>query len=143
LRHTISIEKRLNHNPNANCRPDLNACACTSRVFVWIARALLILTAISLVTMPVTQHLWTWDRFLHGGRDFELSTLMILSILALVLVLSKNLKQCIDSLLSELRTLASACHKHDAIRITGSLLTFRTEYMAPSDTGMYSAPLLI
>lgn len=110
---------------------------------MWIARALLILTAISIITMPVTQHLWTWDRFLHGGRDFELSTLMILSVLGLVLVLSKNLKQCIDSLLSGLCTLALACHERVAIRITRVFSMFRTEYVAPSETVMYKIPLLI
>ena len=110
---------------------------------MWIARALLILTAISLITMPVTQHLWTWDHFLHGGRDFELSTLMLLSILGLVLVLSKNLKQCIDSLISGLCTLAFACHKRESIAITRAFSTLRTEYVAASDPGAYSTPLLI
>jgi len=142
-RQTISSERRLEHNPKVNCRPDLNACACTSRVFVWIARALLILTAISLVTMPVTQHLWTWDRFLHGGKDFELSTLVILSFLSLVLVLAKSLKRSIDSLLSGLCTLAFVRYKRVAIRITGALSIFRTEYVAAPDTGMYNIPLLI
>jgi hypothetical protein len=112
---------------------------------VWIARALLTLTAISLITMPVTQHLWTWDRFLHGGRDFELSTLMILSLLGLVLVLSKNLKQGIDSLLSALCILAFGCHKRVPIRIasTRTCSTFRLEYVAGSDTGVCNIPLLI
>ena len=126
-------------------RPDLNAYACTSRVFVWIARALLILTAISLITMPVTQHLWTWDHFLHGGRDFELSTLMILSILGLVLVLSKNLKLSIDSLLSESSILAFARHARKPIRIpsTWPFSIFLTEYVAFSDADMKSTPLRI
>jgi hypothetical protein len=110
---------------------------------VWIGRALLILTAISLITMPVTQHLWTWDHFLRGGKDFELSTLMILSILALVLVLSKNLKQSIDSLLSGLCILAFASHQRMPIRISWVFLIFRTEYVAASDTGTYNTPLLI
>jgi hypothetical protein len=110
---------------------------------VWIARALLILTAISLITMPVTQHLWTWDHFLHGGRDFELTTLMTLSFLGLVLVLAKSLKHSIDSLLSGLCALAFACHKRIAIKITWGLSIFRIGYMAASDTGMYSIPLLI
>jgi hypothetical protein len=56
--------------------------------------------------MPVTEHLWTWDRFLQGGRDFELGTLMLLSTLCLALVLSKGYKQCFDMLLSARRTLA-------------------------------------
>jgi hypothetical protein len=108
-----------------------------------MARSLLVLTAISLLTMPVTQHLWTWDRFLHGGRDFELSTLMILSFLGLVLVLAKSLKQSIDSLLSGLCTLAFACHKRVAIKIGWGLSIFRTEYVAAPDTGMCSIPLII
>ena len=128
---------------NPHCRPDLNACACTSRVFLWIARALLILTAISLITMPVTQHLWTWDCFLHGGRDFELSTLMILSFLGLVLVLSKNLKQCIDSLLSGMCTLEFVRHKRVTTLTTGVFSIFRSEYLASSGPGVHSFPLLI
>ncbi|MGA8743623.1 MAG: hypothetical protein WB561_20695 [Terracidiphilus sp.] len=133
----------MDHNLEVNRRTDLNTCACTPRVFVWIARALLMLTAISLITMPVTQHLWTWDRFLHGGRDFELSTLMILSFLGLALVLSKNLKQCFDSLFSALCILAFACHERVPIRITWAVSIFRTEYVAASDTDKYGTPLLI
>jgi hypothetical protein len=133
----------LHQNFKLNRRPDLNACACTSSVIVWIARALLSLTAISLISMPVTQHLWTWDHFLHGGRDFELNTLMILSLLGLVLVLAKSLKHSIDSLLSELCTLAFACHKRIAMKITWGISIFRTQYVAAPDPGMYSAPLLI
>lgn len=91
--------------------------------------------------MPVTQHLWTWDRFLHGGRDFELTTLMILSFLGLVLVLSKNFKQCIDSLLSVLCTLAFACHERAANTWIFSI--FRTQHLAASDAGMDNTPLRI
>lgn len=38
--------------------------------------------------MPLTQYFWTWDRFLHGGQDFELGALMVLTNIALGLVLS-------------------------------------------------------
>jgi hypothetical protein len=68
---------------------------------------------------------------------------MILSFLGLVLVLAKSLKQCIDSLLSGLCTLAFACHKRVATRITRVFSIFRREYVAAPDTGMYSIPLLI
>jgi hypothetical protein len=91
--------------------------------------------------MPVTQHLWTWDHFLHGGRDFELSTLMILSLLGLVLVLSKNLKQCIDSLLSALCTLASP--ERVAFAITSEFSIFPRKYVPASDRCMQNMPLLI
>ncbi len=69
---------------------------------MWIGRYLLILSAISLITMPVTQHLWTWDHFLHGGQDFELTTLIILTFLCLVLVLSKD-SRSMDSLFARRR----------------------------------------
>jgi hypothetical protein len=45
-------------------RPDLNVCACTDRVLARCGRCYLFLTALSQLTMPVTEHLWTWDRCL-------------------------------------------------------------------------------
>lgn len=68
-----------------------------------VSRYLLILTILSVIEMPITEHLWTWDGFLQGGRDFELGTIMVLSILCLALVLSKNLKKRFDLLLSARR----------------------------------------
>lgn len=85
---------------------DLNACACTARVLVWIGRYLLILSALSLLTMPITEH-WDWDHFVQTGRDFEIGTLMLLTFFCLVLVLSKQLKQGIESFLSFLSLCSS------------------------------------
>ncbi len=92
--------------PQNSSKPRLDLNACAARVLAWIGRFLLILTAISLLTMPVTQHLWTWDHFLRGGQDFELSTLFVLSILCLVLVLSEHGKQSVDSLFAIWRIVA-------------------------------------
>lgn len=80
-------------------------------MLVWIGRALLVLSAVSLSTMPFTQHLWTWDRFLHGGQDFELGVLAILIFLSLVLVLCRNCRQRLDWVLAKWRLL-----KSDSIR---------------------------
>jgi len=41
------------------------------QVLRWLSRLLLTVAAIELVTMPLTQHLWTWDHFLQGGQDFR------------------------------------------------------------------------
>lgn len=60
-----------------------------------------------LITTPVSQHFWTWDRFLQGGRDFEMGAVTILSFLSLALVLSKSYKQCVDVVLSAQRLLAA------------------------------------
>lgn len=52
-------------------RLDLSwTCLCVSRM-------LLLLAVIELITMPLTQYLWTWDNFLHGGLDCEMSLLII------------------------------------------------------------------
>ena len=76
-------------------------------MFVLVSRYLLILTAVSLITMPITQHLWTWDRFLQGGRDFELGTFVLLSFLCLVMVLSRSYQNRVDVLLSARTFLAA------------------------------------
>jgi hypothetical protein len=85
---------------------------------VWLAVSLLVLCAVSIVTMPLTQYLWSWDRFMHGGQDFELGALMVLTLLCLALVLPRLCKQSVQSLvarsctarriLSSLRTALSA-----------------------------------
>jgi hypothetical protein len=69
-------------------------------VFLRVSRYLLLLTAVSLITMPVTEYLWTWDHFLQGGCDFELSSIVLLSFFCLVMVLSGSHKHCVDMLLS-------------------------------------------
>jgi len=83
--------------------------------------------------MPVTENLWTWDRFLQGGRDFEVGTITVLSILCLALVLSKNLKQCFDLLLSARRYLAVNFDDPDVavVSLSATLSNFRRE--APPD----------
>jgi hypothetical protein len=66
--------------------------------------------------MPVTEHFWTWDHCLHGGDDFEMSALLILSILCLVLVLLKHGKQGIDSLFANWCLLAFIFDQHRLVR---------------------------
>lgn len=55
-----------------------------------LSRMLLLLAGIEVITMPLTQHLWTWDKFLHGGQDFELTMLMIVSCLCFVLLAAQR-----------------------------------------------------
>jgi hypothetical protein len=58
--------------------------------------------------MPVTERLWTWDHVLQGGRDFELSMILVLSFLCLVLVLSRHGRRYFDQLFASWCTLAAA-----------------------------------
>ena len=126
-------------------QPDLNACACAARVLAWIGRSLLILTAVSLLTMPVTQHLWTWDRFLHGGQDFELSTLLVLSFLCLALVLSKHGKHCIDSLFANWRLFAFVFNHRRLVRtpMRGAFSIRLAERVPRPDLAIHTLPLQI
>ncbi len=61
------------------------------------------LTALSVLTSPVTQQVWTWDRYLHGGQDFESGVLLILVSFCLLLVMAQHLKQTVDSILAAWR----------------------------------------
>ncbi len=57
---------------------------------VSLSRLFLVLTAIQLITMPFTQYLWTWDHFLHGGRDFETGALMIVTFVCFALLRAQD-----------------------------------------------------
>ena len=130
---------------SSNLRQDLNACACAARVLARIGRSLLILVIVSLLTMPVTQHLWTWDRFLRGGQDFELTALLVLSIICLVLVLSKHGKQGIDSLFANWCRLALIFDYRRLVRTParGAFLIQLAERVPSPDPAICNLPLQI
>jgi hypothetical protein len=65
-----------------------------------LSRLLLLLVAVELLTMPLTQHLWTWDGFLHGGQDFEFGLFMIVICLCLALLRAQHSRQRVRLLLA-------------------------------------------
>ena len=65
-----------------------------------LGRLLLVLASVVLVALPFTQQVWTWDRFLHGGQDFETTLLLILTSLCLVLVMARGCREGIKLLLT-------------------------------------------
>src|SRR5580698_3631213 len=65
-----------------------------------LSRLLLALAAIELVTMPLTQHFWTWDHFLQGSQDFEPGLFVIVSCLCLVLLRAQHCRLGIRFLLA-------------------------------------------
>ena len=116
-----------------------------SKAPIVIGRLLVGLTTLLLAVMPLTEHLWTWDKFLRGGPDFEFGLLAIVSILCLVLVLSQHYKQVINLLLTLRRLIGFALYLDDGSicatpEITLSFLQGRTE--APA-LGTYNLPLQI
>jgi hypothetical protein len=76
----------------------LNALFNVARSAVCLGRVLLIIVAIELLTMPITQGLWTWDKFLHGGQDFELGLLVIITCLCLILLRTEQSKRSLGLL---------------------------------------------
>ena len=93
----------LNHTHTD--RPHLNKLA---RACTLISFGLLILTALSVLTSPLTQQVWTWDRFLHGGQDFESSLLILLVSFCLLLLLAQHFKQAVDLALAAWSRMARA-----------------------------------
>jgi len=126
-------------------RLDLNACACTARLSTWAGRYLLIMSALSILTMPITEHFWTWDRFLQTGRDFELGTLLVLMLLCLVLVLSKQRMKCVESFLSLCEILALQFAKSIAplicLSVTASI--YDSQPVTGTGTALCGFPLQI
>lgn len=94
--------------------PEHKRHAVRAGVRLWLGRFLLTLSAISLLTSPLTQHLWTWDHFLRGGQDFEVAALMLFTALALVLVLSRQRRKFVDLLLAPWRPLTPTSSAHKA-----------------------------
>ena len=126
-------------------RLDRGGCTWTARLLIWAGRYLLILSALSILTMPITEHFWSWDRFLETGRDFELGTLLVLMLLCLVLVLSKQRKQCDESLRSRSSALEFQFADGNAPvtcrMIEGSV--FDRELGSNTQAGMCTSPLQI
>lgn len=134
----------MNRTPRTR-RPNLNAFTCAGRVLAAMGRFLLVLVTVSLVTMPVTQHFWTWDRFLHGGQDFESSVLMILMILCLALLLVQSCKRSFERLLARWPLLRCFCRSRflGDVRRGAAVAVFRNETALRPVLGMYTLPLRI
>ena len=84
-------------------RPSID---CISQAYARGGRLLLLFTAILLVVMPWTEYFWQFDGFLHGGQDFELGLLSLLTIFSLVLVLLQQYRQNVALLLTVRRWLS-------------------------------------
>ena len=124
--------------------PIFNAMGYTNRIAVRLGFLLLILTAFSLITMPITQHLWTWDRFLHGGQDFETGALMILTALNLVLVLARCCKQNVVRLLALLERFSGAITARIPVWTSMEAQNSALEHhVSLPDIPAYQLPLLI
>lgn len=106
------------------------------------ARILLMLASVLLAALPFTQHLWTWDRFLQGGHDFETNALLILCALCLLLVLVRHCQQGTRLLLVRLARLNPTVKGRADRRLRGT--RFHVHEKAKSRClGPFSLPLRI
>ena len=136
--HTFQVRALVNRFMAG--RLHLEELAWALRGPVAIGRLLLILAAVSSLTTPVTQKIWTWDHFLHGGQDFETVTLAILVILCLTILLSHICKRQIEALFAACRlTLTS----RELAGIPRSLAFHESRLACETGAGINSFPLKI
>ncbi|HEX5283268.1 MAG TPA: hypothetical protein VFW30_04040 [Bryocella sp.] len=97
----------------------------------WVraGRALLLLNCVVLIVSTFTEHFWTWDRFLRGGQDFELSLLALLAFFCLILVLAQHFRRSVSELLRR-RSAMSRISDEDFVSpcATPLLLAFSSEH---------------
>jgi hypothetical protein len=72
-------------------------------------RSLLLLNIIVLILSSFTEHYWTWDRFLRGGQDFELSLLALLAFFCLILVFAQYFRRSVSELLRRRKGRSTIC----------------------------------
>ncbi|MGB8030868.1 MAG: hypothetical protein WCF30_14550 [Terracidiphilus sp.] len=137
-------EEFLDHAPYIN-RPRNDMSALLALALKHVGRFLLMLAAIELISMPLTQYAWTWDHFLHGGIDFESSLLFLVICLHLLLVLRNHRRQE-ENLSVPMGRLSLAIfdtQKSATMRGTGLLSPFHRRRRAGSGWASYNLPLQI
>ena len=67
----------------------------TTRASTVIGRLLLGLVAFLMVAMMWTERFLTWDRFLQGGQDLELSLVALVVFLCLIILLAQRSQQAV------------------------------------------------
>jgi hypothetical protein len=78
-----------------------------SRTCILLGQVLIFLTTLLVAVMPVTEYLWTFDKFLRGGQDCEFGLLALAAIFCLILLLSHQRREVLSLLLSLRHALSS------------------------------------
>ena len=121
-----------------------NALFAAARSAVCLSRILLLLAAVELVTMPLTQGLWSWDGFMHGGQDFELSFLMTVTCLCLFLLRVQD-SDCSLNLFAVFRALLPTPRKRPSmgLLVRPESSRDRLDISSHFRAGAFNRPLLI
>jgi len=115
-----------------------------ARSAVCCSRVLLLLIAVESISMPVTQGIWSWDKFLHGGQDFELGLLIILTCICFVLLRAQQSDRN-SILFAVTSTLVVRSQKQPAAAFFQGTRTFehRSQIPSPSGPAVFNVPLLV
>jgi hypothetical protein len=116
--------------------------------WVWAAgsRVALLLTAILVLVMPWTEYFWHFDKFLHGGQDFELGLLSVATFICLILVMLQHGKREVTLILA-VRTWICFILRHGADPAPGMLCRLVAELhtiaVASPALGRYTLPIRV
>jgi hypothetical protein len=125
-------------------RAPLRALFAATHSAVCLSRLLLLFVAVEAVTMPITQGIWSWDKFLHGGQDFELGLLMILTCLCLVLLRVQESRSRVGWLAVIRAFLLTATKpEHGNLLSCPGQFDHRSEIPPLFRAGVFNLPLLI
>ncbi len=100
--------------------------------------------ALLLATMPLTEHFWTFDRFLRGGtQDFELTLCTLVAVLCLVLLLAQHARRGLAVVIA-LRRWLRFVFQGDDLRACRMMFEPWSETPLPSaELGCFTLPLRI
>lgn len=104
------------------------------RNWVRAGRILLIINIVLLIASSFTEHLWTWDRFLRGGQDFELSLLALIAFFCLILVLAQYFRRRMSDLLD--RGVGSSLFERDIAVIPSSSVPLLANFSTDRPPGL-------
>jgi hypothetical protein len=116
--------------------------------WLWAAgsRVALLLTAIVVMVMPLTEYFWHFDKLLTGGQDFEFGLLSFATIICLALVVLQHGKNSVRLFLS-ISTWFSIVFRSDNHAAPGSFMGLIAALHAiavPSPSlGQYTLPLQV
>ncbi len=116
--------------------------------WVWAAgsRIALLLTAVLVLVMPWTEYFWHFDKFLHGGQDFELGLLSVATFICLILVMLQHGKREVTLILA-IRTWICFILQRDDDPATGMLSRLVAELhpsaFALPALGRYTLPIRV
>ncbi|WP_353068540.1 hypothetical protein RBB75_14875 [Tunturibacter empetritectus] len=110
-------------------------------ICVLFGQILVLLTTLLVAVMPVTEYLWTFDKFLRGGQDCEFGLLALAAVFCLMLVLSHQRRAVLALILSLRRVLSSLFQPADPAARLCPCMVSSVQYNLPRNISLHSINL--